>query len=153
MTHEINDVASHPGQLGLRLPEPLPCFRCGECCRRYQVLLEQGEAERLADYLGLSVRELKDRYTDDRWPGKDKFLLRQGETGCPFLQQQGREFLCAIHNVKPQACRDWTAGIDRRECREGLSAYWGLAFNAEGEIEGEPDIIREFQDFIRNAGS
>jgi Fe-S-cluster containining protein len=151
MTDSFIHISNHPGQARLVLPEPLQCFRCGECCRRYQVLLEKGEAESLAEYLGLKLPELKELYTDTRWPGRDKYLLRQGETGCPFLRQQGREFLCAVHEIKPQSCRDWTPGLDRRECREGLMGYWGLTTNPRGEIEGPAEKIKEFQDFLRGA--
>ena len=30
---------------------PIVCFRCGECCARYQVLLSLMEAQRIADDL------------------------------------------------------------------------------------------------------
>jgi Fe-S-cluster containining protein len=149
MTDSYMYSADHSGQARIRLPEPVPCFRCGQCCRCYQVLLEQGEAERLAEHLGLDMAELKALYADARWPGRDKYLLRQEAAGCPFLRQQGQQFLCSIHDIKPQSCRDWTAGLGRRECREGLTGYWRLAVNARGEIEGPAEKIKEFQNFLK----
>jgi uncharacterized protein len=149
MTDSFIERYDNTGQARLKLPEPIPCFRCGECCRRYQVLLEQNEAERLAEFLGLDLAGLKTQYTDPRWPGLNNYLLRQEKTGCPFLRQNDREFLCSIHNIKPRACREWTGGLDRRECREGLAECWQLAVSAAGEVEGARDLVKSFEDYLR----
>ena len=138
-------------------PAPEPrlndlCFRCGECCTRYQVLLDGAEAGRLAAYLGLSLPEFVSRYADKHWPGAEACLLRQGPGGCPFLRREGRQALCSIHSVKPRACRDWTPGLERRECREGLAKLWGLAVNSAGEPAGPPDKLQAFQDFLKSLG-
>jgi uncharacterized protein len=148
MTDSFTERYDNTGQPGLRLPEPVQCFRCGECCRRYQVLLEPGEADRLAERLGLGLIELKALYADPRWPGTDKFLLRQTATSCPFLTQKDKEFKCTIHDIRPRACREWSAGLDRRECREGLAACWQLSLNAENEVEGPPAQVEAFRDFL-----
>ena len=65
---------------------PIVCFRCGECCARYQVLLSLMEAQRIADDLGLPFDVFLDRYVDQRWHGSESFLLRQRGGACIFLE-------------------------------------------------------------------
>jgi Fe-S-cluster containining protein len=113
------------------------CFHCGECCTRYQVLLEQPEMQQIAAFLGITLEKLKSGYTDPRWPVPGKFLLKHRDNGgCIFLIHRGKEALCSIHVAKPRACRDWSPGISRKECSQGLSRVWGLAANENGEMCG-----------------
>ncbi|MCL2281332.1 MAG: YkgJ family cysteine cluster protein [Dehalococcoidia bacterium] len=113
------------------------CFRCGECCTRYQALVEEAEIQRIADYLGISTKKFKIEYTDPRWPIQGKFLLSHRDNiGCIFLIQHDKEFLCSIHAVKPHPCQDWTAALSRKECRHGLSKVWNLTISDTGEICG-----------------
>ncbi len=125
----------------------IACFRCGECCRRYQVLLDRAEAERLAHHLRVPLNEFLAKFADPRWPGVNSYLLRHNEGGCPFLRQRGDEFLCAIHRIKPRSCRDWTADLCRRECQRGLAGRWRLTVDNDGELAGAPEDIRAFWDF------
>lgn len=104
---------------------PVPCFRCGVCCVRWQPLLSPQEVRRLAAALGLSPRSFSRRYTR-------AYPLRRGwrqllatAQGCVFLAWQGGVSACTIHTVRPQVCRDWQAGLDRRECLQGLRAFPG----------------------------
>lgn len=137
-----DDSSSVPAE-----PE-LACFRCGVCCCRYQVLLEGTESRRIADHLGISLGELFEKYADRRWPGAERCLLRQEEDGCVFLRRRGQEFDRSIHLVRPQACRDWSPGPFRRECRQGLVDAWGLSVDASGQIEGPAERLREFRTFL-----
>jgi Fe-S-cluster containining protein len=130
------------------LSGPLPCFRCGECCRRFQVLLNPDDVRRLADYLGISITEFSGRYADPRWPDENKVLVRHTEEGCPFLQGRGREFRCAVHPVKPVACRDWAASYTQPECRRGLERFWGITPGTEGKWQGSPEALQEFRSLL-----
>jgi Fe-S-cluster containining protein len=102
----------------------ISCFRCGECCRKYQVLLERDELLRLAGYLHVSAGEFIEKYSDRR------------------------EFLCSVHKVKPGACRAWAAAPSRRECRQGLERYWHLSLDSAGQFTGKPDDVRAFNNFL-----
>jgi Fe-S-cluster containining protein len=127
------------------------CFRCGECCTRYQVLLEHGEMEQIAMYLGISQERLKTDYTDPRWPVPGKFLLRHRDNGgCIFLVHQGKEALCSIHTAKPGACRDWNPSISRKECSQGLARVWGLAANEKGELCGAEHDKQAFLEYLKS---
>jgi Fe-S-cluster containining protein len=125
------------------------CFRCGECCTRYQVLLEEFEVTQVADYLSISPEKLKADYTDPRWPVPGKFLLRHRDNGgCIFLVHHGKEALCSIHSVKPNPCKAWTAGLSRKECGQGLSRDWGLVANEAGELCGAEHDKQAFLEYL-----
>ena len=86
------------------------CCKCGNCCRKYRVILEPGEAERIAVYLAMPVEEFKGKYIiddtrtlddasamDDEYAGKDMF-----PAPCPMLCEDGK---CRIQEVKPEECK------------------------------------------------
>lgn len=132
------------------IPGVIPCLRCGECCRKYQVRMDLAEGHRIADSLGLTWEEFRNSYADRRWPGEQSILLRQEPGGCPFLERcgEGTEARCSIHSFKPASCREWTANLDRPECQAGLAKRWGLIVNSRGELEGPDERIRDFRLYL-----
>jgi Fe-S-cluster containining protein len=128
----------------------IPCLRCGECCRRYQVRLDLPEAERIAGELGLGLEAFRDRYADRRWPGEKSILVRQENGWCPFLDRSGEsgDELCVIHTFKPSSCREWTPGLDRHECQAGLARRWGVSVDSSGELKGPDERMRDFRLFM-----
>ena len=137
-------------------PNPAPesldtCFRCGECCTRYQVLFGDGELRQMAEYLGISPAEFQKEYTDPRWPVSEKYLLRhRANGGCIFLVRQGKEALCSIHVAKPQACCDWSPSLSRKECAAGLARVWGVAVKQDNQLCGEEHEIKAFLDYLES---
>jgi Fe-S-cluster containining protein len=127
------------------------CLRCGECCTRYQVLLGESEMRKMADYLGLSAEDFKKDYTDPRWPITEKYLLRhRANGGCIFLVHQGKEALCSIHVAKPQACRDWSPSLARKECSSGLARVWHVAIKPDYQLSGEERDLQAFTDYLKS---
>ena len=128
----------------------MECIRCGICCTRYQAYLTLGEAKRIAREMGESWQLWRAKYTDPRWPGTESFLLLHQNGACIFLKREdnGKTTGCLIHRVKPSSCKSWLSGWDKRECREGLLAYWELTVNAHGELQGTAEKIRDFNVFI-----
>jgi Fe-S-cluster containining protein len=130
------------------------CMRCGECCTRYQVLLDEFEVEQVAGFLGITTEKLKTEYTDPRWPVPGKFLLKHRDKGgCIFLVYQGKQALCSIHMAKPKACRDWTPALSRKECSMGLARVWGLAANENGDLCGAESDIKAFTEYMNSISS
>jgi len=106
------------------------CLRCGECCTRYQVLLEEFEIEQVAGYLGITVEKLKEKYTDPRWPVPGKFLLRHRDKGgCIFLVYQGKQALCSVHIAKPKSL----PRLDTRLLPQGMQPGAGAHLGAGGQ--------------------
>jgi len=128
-----------------------PCFCCGICCSDFQPQLEMQESKTIADHLGMSLQQFIDNCTDPRWPGTDTHLLLHKDGKCLFLDQQAgkAQWLCRIHPFKPEACRRWTAGLSRKECRRGLSRYWELTVDDSGELTGSAANLSCFQKFLK----
>ena len=105
----------------------------------------------IAEHLGISLQKFLDDCTDPRWPGTDTHLLLHKDGMCLFLEQkEGKaKWLCRIHAFKPAACREWTAGLFKKECRKGLSRYWGLSVDDSGKIIGPAKKLQSFQMFTK----
>ncbi len=100
---------------------PIDCFRCGICCQRYQPPVTDNEIKSISRRLGLTPDEFISRCTR-RAPIKEGYLIRNTGRGCIFLAADvGGLTRCAIHAIRPRACRKWQAGLSRPECREGLA--------------------------------
>jgi len=78
------------------------CQQCGQCCHgEGGIFLTGAESRIIAAHLGLSPAEFEAAYTSLRH-GRPE--IRTGSDGaCLFLDRQR----CAIHQVKPAACRTW----------------------------------------------
>ena len=128
-----------------------PCFCCGICCSDYQPHLDMKESQTIADHLGVSLQKFIDDCTDPRWPGTDTHLLLHKDGMCIFLEkkEEKAKWLCRIHAFKPAACRQWTASLSQKECRQGLSRYWGLSVNDSGQIIGSIEDLQCFQTFLK----
>lgn len=140
-------------QYGSGQEEPtIVCFRCGECCTKYHVCLSLIEAQKIADEMRLAFDEWLDRYVDKHWQQRESFVLRQRNGACIFLERAdpSNKTSCLIHHVKPLVCREWTASLYRRECREGLAKYWGLTVSPLGQLEGAEEKLRDFYSFLKS---
>jgi len=86
------------------------CLSCGRCCAGPEegyVWITADELAALADYLKLSVEEIKSRYV--RQVGRRMSLREDARSkDCVFLSRdsdgQGR---CQIYPVRPTQCRTW----------------------------------------------
>ena len=115
----------------------IPCLRCGECCRTYQVRVELDEAARLAEGLGMPVGEFLETYADKRWPGNRSFLLRQENEHCVFLNSgvnNSGMTECAINSFKPASCREWCPSLGHVECRRGMMRMLGISRDGSGGV-------------------
>lgn len=127
----------------------LPCFRCGICCHRYQPRIDLTEARTIADSLGIAWEQFAANYLDSRYFGGERFLLRQENGACIFLEQvDERVAKCKIHLFKPSACRDWTPSLFRKECQVGLARFWKLSVDQRGNLQGNSDDLLQFHSFV-----
>lgn len=117
---------------------------------RFSVRLTLEEAKGIAEKLGLTLDGFRENYTEPAWPGVESLLVVHRNGECIFLEllQDGKLTRCKIQSFKPECCRDWKAGINQRECQDGLERYWGLKFSLSGEVEGPKEKLREFKVFM-----
>lgn len=80
------------------------CTRCGACCRRPGVVyLGEGEASRLAAWLGLTEEAFRQRYVTEYETGDEAIDVPDDSKGCPLLVGD----LCSVDPVKPGQCRSY----------------------------------------------
>jgi Fe-S-cluster containining protein len=77
------------------------CTQCNKCCggEPGYVWLEDGELERIADFLNLSPRQFARQYCRKVWWRISLLEMTNGD--CIFLRPEG----CAIYPVRPIQCR------------------------------------------------
>ncbi|MDR2945176.1 MAG: YkgJ family cysteine cluster protein [Candidatus Adiutrix sp.] len=84
--------------------EVFNCTMCGDCCYgRGGVRLTEAEAAEAADYLRLSLADLKRLYLGGGEPPWEARVDLEGY--CMFRHPGGAG--CIIHPVKPAICRLW----------------------------------------------
>jgi Fe-S-cluster containining protein len=107
--------------------EAIPCFRCGVCCQRWQPLISRPEADRLAAHLGMDVGVFLGEYARVYPFEEETGQLKERDGGCVFLEFTDGRAGCKVHAARPQACRDWDASLQRKECIDGLRTSPGAA--------------------------
>lgn len=94
--------------------EDFVCEKCGWCCQLSgYVRLTEEEIPRIAEHLGLTPDELRERYTTTMpWDeGRTVILLDHPDTTrCILLTDDDR---CRAHAVKPKQCRTFPSGWKR----------------------------------------
>jgi len=82
------------------------CVGCGACCvgdRHSFVGLDEVEAQRIQEFLGLSRAWFRRRYLL-RLPTSGLGIRLNGDGRCPFLNTGGK---CAVYTVRPRQCRTY----------------------------------------------
>ena len=106
-------------------PDPervrVACDRCrdSDCCRNYNVLVTEAEAERLRAVVGLGAEEFRERHLRPAvdWCEDYPYQLAvdhdaRGEK-CVFLKPSpAGQMRCSIYEHRPQICRDF----DEKAC-------------------------------------
>jgi Fe-S-cluster containining protein len=83
------------------------CLRCGKCCRvEGYVRLREGEAERLAGFLGMEVAAFTARYTRLTCDRGALSLTERTDGACVFFDERAG---CTVNTVKPDQCRGFPA--------------------------------------------
>ncbi len=119
----------------------IPCFRCGVCCEKWQPLLGPDALRQVAASLGLTLRTFNRRYTRPYPLRRGWRQFKATPTGCVFLDVSAGRAACTIHPHRPQVCRDWHAGLEKRECLVGLQALGGPGLLALASMYENPEDI------------
>jgi len=84
------------------------CNKCGNCCRYSSGFLVEGDIKNIADFLGITEKELKEKFLEEGEKFNTKKLrpkiLKKGKPygECIFYQEKEG---CTIHPVKPLHCK------------------------------------------------
>jgi Fe-S-cluster containining protein len=101
------------------------CCECGRCCSgptEGYIWVSQPEIERIAEYLKISVGELRRRYLR-RVVLRTTIIEHRTTKDCIFLQEIDGKKRCAIYPVRPSQCRSWPFWPENLTSRDG----WGKA--------------------------
>lgn len=78
------------------------CTKCGRCCEELKPTLSDKDQEKLADYLKMSVLQLRENYLDvDDSHDEPEWHIKG--TPCPFLENNK----CTVYDARPQNCCDY----------------------------------------------
>ncbi len=124
-TRDRVQVQYDPNMEGLDPWEAMSCLRCGTCCSRWQAPCSRKEMSLIAQSMNISLSTFIRRYTQ-KYPFKrGEYLLNHNQQGCIFLKYDNGLAACDIHDVEPDACRNWTSSLSKSECRHGLRQRGG----------------------------
>jgi Fe-S-cluster containining protein len=79
------------------------CRRCNQCCRQPGfVYISEPEAERIAAYLKMDIRDFMNHYCD--FFDRRKLVLKKfPDESCVFLTEAG----CSVYEARPGQCREF----------------------------------------------
>ena len=86
------------------------CVRCGECCRRSDIILEYDDLRKLAKHFDVSVKEAAKRYTIHK---KDDEGIYHYFFKMPCRFQDVDTEACTIYPARPEVCRIWPLDQDK----------------------------------------
>lgn len=79
------------------------CRMCGHCCEGAGgIVLAEKDKQRLAEHLGLSIKDMLARYAEQR--GNKHMLVTGADNYCIFFKD-GKG--CEVHPGRPDICRAW----------------------------------------------
>jgi len=76
------------------------CSKCANCCKKYDLEIDEDEVGEITQFLGLTKEEWMNKYSVI----KNGFEYEMKHRPCAFLESSGK---CAIENCKPQGCIDY----------------------------------------------
>jgi len=84
---------------------PLSCLKCASfCCKLAGYVEVRGsDIRRLADHLGLTVREFEEKHIVEVTRKGEK-LIKSGYDTCQFLDADRR---CSVYSARPRDCREY----------------------------------------------
>jgi Fe-S-cluster containining protein len=116
------------------------CSKCpGYCCSYPSIEIDDKDLKRIADYFGLSKKEVRKRYTEkgrkpENGGGRPRILSHQDDeifgTICIFFDSEARQ--CGAYEARPEICREYPG-------RDTCGYYEFLSF--EREAQDDPDYI------------
>lgn len=125
----------------LKVNIPFVCQSCGRCCSQIGFPVGEAKLKKIADYLKISLKDLRLYFEDEDEDGKTKIdydLL----SICPFLKDN----LCSIYPVRPEGCRLFPFTLDFKDYGIGCEGLKRLR-------ELEEFITEDFSDVISRSKS
>lgn len=99
------------------------CGRCGNSCRRDNILVREQEIFALQAHFQLDEVSFRQRHLDQAFTWNEGDALIRLENGaCPFLSSDGSDqplnAKCTVYDIRPQSCREFTSTASY--CRKNM---------------------------------
>jgi Fe-S-cluster containining protein len=78
------------------------CCKCNNCCKSYDIRIEQTDIAVISKYLGNSESDFIDKYLTPDKEENDCFIMK--DKPCCFLDSDGK---CQIYESRPSVCRNF----------------------------------------------
>jgi Fe-S-cluster containining protein len=78
------------------------CCKCANCCKLYDIRIEQSNIPAIIEYLGQSERDFIDAFLVQDKEEDGVYIIK--DKPCCFLAADGK---CRIYDVRPLVCRDF----------------------------------------------
>ena len=123
------------------------CMQCAHCCSHGSGFLINDEAKKIAEFLKITEKELKEKYLEEKELYNTKLsrprLITEGKPygKCVFLNEKK----CSIHKVKPFQCRVGNCN----ENGEQLSQWFMLNYLVNKD---NPESIRQYSAYLSSGG-
>lgn len=134
----------------LKLAQPCRCEACSHGCKYGSGLLANGDEERLASFLKISEKELKEKFLEEVERFNTKLLkpklLRKGKAAygqCIFYNDKKG---CTVHEAKPLECK---TSMGCKDYGEELSV-WFMANNVINP--DDPESVRQYAQYLKSGG-
>ena len=76
------------------------CSKCANCCKEYELEIDEFEVGKITQFLGLTKEEWVEKYS----VAESGFKYEMKHKPCAFLDEYGK---CTIEKCKPQGCVDY----------------------------------------------
>jgi len=122
------------------------CRKCGHCCMHGTGFLVDGDAAKIAKFLGIKGEELKKKYLEkvtkfNTALYRPKSIKGKKPYGVCVFYEDG----CSIHKVKPLQCKVGNCG----EHGEELVVWFDLNYFVNPD---DPQSIREWNVYLKSGG-
>ena len=121
------------------------CTQCGNCCTGAPgyVWFQEGDAEKIAAHLGVTVEEVTLMHTRK---GHRGLTLREKNNGDCVFFEQGKG--CVIYPVRPAQCRTWPfweSNLKSRKSWDNLAE--GCPGIDQGSVVSVEEIVSRMREF------
>ena len=124
------------------------CKKCGHCCKHGTGFLVKGDVPKVAKFLGISEKKLKEKYLEAVTKFNTTLFrpvsIKKGKPYgvCVFYNDEKG---CTIHKVKPLQCKIGTCN----EHGEELTIWFDLNYFVNSD---NPQSIREWNVYLESGG-
>ncbi len=131
-TKDSDAIDSLVFELNEKVAVAIDCTQCGNCCRAFMINVSEAEAEKVADYLKISLSGFKNNYLEESQQGK----LIMKSIPCSFLQENK----CTVYENRFSGCREFPH-LDRPNFTGrlfGIFMYYGtcpIIFNVVEQLK------------------